>query len=153
MSVSMNRFQQNKTTNVHLNLYRFFEHSTALNVVPDPVGFIQANHEFLGHLNYKSPTGCQVTKDGSNNTVQMCNNATENWSYLEWTLTAKPNCFGLIPGIANPTGAALTIILVTICICSLPWVRQSGYFEVITAFPKMFIYIPKLGLRCSQEAS
>ena len=118
------------------------ENFAALNVVPDPVRFVQVNQEFLSNLNYKSPPDCQVTKNWSNNTVQICSNSTENWSYLEWTFTAKPNCFGLIAGIANPTGVALTLVLVTMCIFSIPSVRQSGHFEVLFS-PKTFIHTIK----------
>ena len=38
--------------------------------------------------------------------------------------------FGLILGIANPTGVALIIIVTIMVICSLPIVRKSGHFEV-----------------------
>ncbi|KAG7170629.1 NADPH oxidase 5-like 1, partial [Homarus americanus] len=54
----------------------------------------------------------------------------DGWTLTEWLLTMRPGAFGLIPGIANPTGVALIIILAVMVICSLPFVRKSGYFEV-----------------------
>lgn len=54
----------------------------------------------------------------------------DGWTLAEWLLTMRPGQFGLIKGIANPTGVALIIILTVMVICSLPFVRKSGYFEV-----------------------
>ncbi|XP_053652092.1 NADPH oxidase 5 isoform X1 [Cherax quadricarinatus] len=54
----------------------------------------------------------------------------EAWTLGEWILTMKPGQFGLVKGIANPTGVALMVILTIMVICSLPFVRKSGYFEV-----------------------
>ncbi len=45
-------------------------------------------------------------------------------------MTAKPHVFGLIPGWANPTGVVLMCIIVVMVICSMPFVRRGGYFEV-----------------------
>nr|XP_027207906.1 NADPH oxidase 5-like [Penaeus vannamei] len=53
-----------------------------------------------------------------------------DYTLAEWLFTMKPEKFGLIEGIANPTGIALMIILTLMVICSLPFVRKSGYFEV-----------------------
>ncbi|KAK7075488.1 NADPH oxidase 5 [Halocaridina rubra] len=55
---------------------------------------------------------------------------TGNFTTAEWLFTMKPGLFGLIPGIANPSGVALMIILTLMVICSQPFVRKSGYFEV-----------------------
>ena len=38
--------------------------------------------------------------------------------------------FGLIVGIANPSGVALITILTVMAICSAPIVRRSGHFEI-----------------------
>jgi len=38
--------------------------------------------------------------------------------------------FGLVGGVANPTGVALIIILAVMCICSQSFVRRGGSFEV-----------------------
>lgn len=54
----------------------------------------------------------------------------EEWTYTEWILTMRPGLFGLVDGIANPTGVALMVILTVMVVCSLPFVRKSGYFEV-----------------------
>jgi len=49
---------------------------------------------------------------------------------LEWLFTTKPGQFGLIPGWANLTGWVLVIIIIILAICSLPFVRKNGSFEV-----------------------
>lgn len=49
----------------------------------------------------------------------------------EWIFTSKPKLFGLVGGWANPTGIALIVILVVMTVCSLPFVRRGGCFEVI----------------------
>nr|WOX60328.1 NADPH oxidase [Eriocheir sinensis] len=53
-----------------------------------------------------------------------------NCTYAELIFTLCPELFGLYEGIANPTGVALMIILTVMVVCSLPFVRKSGYFEV-----------------------
>jgi predicted ferric reductase len=42
----------------------------------------------------------------------------------------KPGMFGLMPGLANPTGLALIIIVLTMFVCSLPIIRRRGHFEI-----------------------
>ena len=54
----------------------------------------------------------------------------ENFTAAEWLFTSKPGHFGLIAGIANPTGVFLFFILLVMFICSLPFVRRGGSFEV-----------------------
>ena len=56
------------------------------------------------------------------------------WSFAEWIVTSKPGLFGLVGGYANPTGVALIVILTIMAICSLPFVRRSGRFEVKSRF-------------------
>ncbi|XP_011202251.2 uncharacterized protein LOC105225471 isoform X3 [Bactrocera dorsalis] len=58
----------------------------------------------------------------------------------EWLLTDRPGLFGLIPGCANPTGLALLIILLIMFICSQPFVRRKGSFEVF--YWTHLLYIP-----------
>ncbi|XP_058986833.1 uncharacterized protein LOC101895123 isoform X2 [Musca domestica] len=58
----------------------------------------------------------------------------------EWLLTDRPGLFGLIPGCANPTGMALFIILLIMYICSQPFVRRKGSFEVF--YWTHLLYIP-----------
>jgi len=55
-----------------------------------------------------------------------------NYTLTEWLLTSKPGHFGLVGGVANPTGVALMIILVIMFICSQSFVRRGGCFEVCT---------------------
>ena len=63
---------------------------------------------------------------------QVCNENSAPYSYAEWIFTSKPGVFGLIKGCANPTGIALICILTTMVICSMPFVRRSGNFQVCT---------------------
>lgn len=42
-----------------------------------------------------------------------------------------PGLYGLIPGVANLTGWGLLIILAIMIPCSLPFVRKTGFFEVL----------------------
>uniref|UniRef100_W8AMZ5 NADPH oxidase 5 n=1 Tax=Ceratitis capitata TaxID=7213 RepID=W8AMZ5_CERCA len=58
----------------------------------------------------------------------------------EWLLTDRPGLFGLIPGCANPTGLALLIIILIMFICSQPFVRRKGSFEVF--YWTHLLYIP-----------
>ena len=50
-------------------------------------------------------------------------------STWDWFFTTRPQRFGLIPGMAFPTGFFLLFLLCVIVVCSLKWVRQGGYFE------------------------
>ena len=71
---------------------------------------------------------------------QKCNNSTRQWmfgdisgpwTYLEWLITDRPHALGLMDGIAYPTGVALISVITIMIICSLPFIRQGGHFEVI----------------------
>lgn len=42
----------------------------------------------------------------------------------------EPKMFGIVPGCANPTGFALFAILLIMFVCSQPFVRRGGSFEV-----------------------
>jgi hypothetical protein len=53
-----------------------------------------------------------------------------NYTLTDWLLTSKPGLFGLVGGVANPTGVALIIILFIMIICSQSFVRRGGSFEV-----------------------
>lgn len=57
---------------------------------------------------------------------------TKNLTVNEWLFTDKPQIFGLVPGLANPTGFALFVILLVMFICSQAFVRRGGCFEVST---------------------
>ncbi|XP_075169966.1 NADPH oxidase [Haematobia irritans] len=63
-----------------------------------------------------------------------------NYTIGEWLLTERPGLFGLIPGCANPTGIALIVILLIMFICSQPFVRRKGSFEVF--YWTHLLYIP-----------
>ncbi|KAL7741669.1 hypothetical protein ACLKA6_000290 [Drosophila palustris] len=58
----------------------------------------------------------------------------------EWLLTDRPGLYGLIPGCANPTGVALLIILLVMFVCSQPFVRRKGSFEVF--YWTHLLYVP-----------
>lgn len=53
-----------------------------------------------------------------------------HYTMFEWLLTSRPGLFGLVSGVANPTGVALIIILFIMILCSMPFVRRGGSFEV-----------------------
>jgi NADPH oxidase 5 len=63
-----------------------------------------------------------------------------NYSLAEFFFTSRPGLFGLIPGWANPTGFLLIIILLIMFICSLPFVRRGGSFEVF--YWTHLLYVP-----------
>ncbi|KAG8222079.1 hypothetical protein J437_LFUL000523 [Ladona fulva] len=63
-----------------------------------------------------------------------------NWTTWEWLGTDKPGLFGLIPGEANPTGIALCFILLVMFICSQPFVRRTGCFEIF--YWTHLLYVP-----------
>lgn len=54
-----------------------------------------------------------------------------NYTLAEWLFTDRPGKFGLVQGLANPTGVALFVILLVMFVCSQAFVRRGGSFEVI----------------------
>ena len=110
-----------------------------------------ANWTMLG---YRPPPGCYIVPPTSNLsqycdpdsftvpdgmslnlTISHCEACVPEeggmrWSYMYWLLTTMPGVFGMPSGFANPTGVALIIILTIMFICSLSYVRRSGYFQV-----------------------
>lgn len=52
----------------------------------------------------------------------------------EWLFTADPGAFGLVPGWACLTGWVLVVLLGIMAAFSLPIVRKSGCFEVLSIF-------------------
>ena len=60
---------------------------------------------------------------------QICPNGTQ-WNEGQWLFTVNPGVFGLVGGIANPSGFALIAIITVMTICSMPFVRKGGRFEV-----------------------
>jgi len=105
---------------------------------------------------YKLPPGCEVVEFSSpkaeyclpgsldvpdgvnpdyiyNNGSFLCQACTEDgtpWTYAEWLFTMQPHLFGMMHGIANPSGIALITILTIMFVCSLPFVRRRGHFEI-----------------------
>jgi NADPH oxidase 5 len=63
-----------------------------------------------------------------------------NYTLAEFFFTSIPGLFGFIPGWANPTGFLLVIILLVMFICSLPFVRQGGSFEVFYWTHLLYIF-------------
>ncbi|XP_055921877.1 NADPH oxidase 5 isoform X2 [Eupeodes corollae] len=63
-----------------------------------------------------------------------------NFTLTEWLLTSRPGLFGLVKGWANPTGCALIIILLIMFVCSQPFVRRKGSFEVF--YWTHLLYVP-----------
>ncbi|XP_062548461.1 NADPH oxidase 5 [Armigeres subalbatus] len=64
----------------------------------------------------------------------------KNFTTAEWLFTARPGLFGLVGGCANPTGIALFFILLVMFICSQPFVRRGGSFEVF--YWTHLLYVP-----------
>ncbi|KAH8369836.1 hypothetical protein KR093_001096 [Drosophila rubida] len=63
-----------------------------------------------------------------------------HYTITEWLLTDRPGVFGLIPGCANPTGVALLSILIVMFVCSQPFVRRKGSFEIF--YWTHLLYVP-----------
>eukprot|EP00092_Neocalanus_flemingeri_P001546 GFUD01001648.1.p1 GENE.GFUD01001648.1~~GFUD01001648.1.p1 ORF type:complete len:1115 (+),score=222.73 GFUD01001648.1:61-3405(+) len=61
---------------------------------------------------------------------QVCDENSQPWTYAEWIFTTQPGLFGMPGGIANPTGIALLFILIIMFVCSLPFIRRRGHFEI-----------------------
>ncbi|XP_059056075.1 NADPH oxidase 5-like [Achroia grisella] len=63
-----------------------------------------------------------------------------NFTLYEWLLTERPRRFGLVEGCANPTGLALLLILLVMYVCSQPFIRRGGSFEVF--YWTHLLYVP-----------
>ena len=91
---------------------------SGVNIQPDPVKFVKINKDYwFNHEaeNYRHPP------EGRNGT---------SWTYAEWIFTYNPGVFGLVNGIACPTGVGLILVLTFMVVTSLPCVRMKGYFQV-----------------------
>ncbi|XP_031835083.2 NADPH oxidase [Nomia melanderi] len=64
----------------------------------------------------------------------------KNYTTYEWLLTSRPGRFGLVQGYANPIGIILVIILTIMTVCSMPFVRRGGCFEIF--YWSHLLYIP-----------
>lgn len=129
--------------------------ASGINVQPDPVKFVQMNNDYWPtpdfysgpkkpqwqHLGYQLPEGCRLSSDPQEcpegslipdkkvNLCQICKEGSRPWTYTEWILTDRPGVFGLVKGAANITGILLIISLTIMVICSMSFVRRSGYFQ------------------------
>lgn len=66
-----------------------------------------------------------------------------HYTMSEWLLTSRPGLFGLVGGGANPTGIALIMILFVMALCSMPFVRRGGCFEVkLHVYPFSLYFLP-----------
>lgn len=63
-----------------------------------------------------------------------------HYTLPEWLLTTKPGLFGLCGGCANPTGIALFFVLIIMFLCSQPFVRRGGSFEIF--YWTHLLYVP-----------
>nr|KAF7408968.1 hypothetical protein H0235_013820 [Vespula pensylvanica] len=94
----------------------------------DPGTCLRVVHTLMHLLNF----GTVVVND------EILNRA--NFTMTEWIFTSKPKLFGLVGGCANPTGIALIVILVIMTVCSLPFVRRGGCFEIF--YWSHLLYVP-----------
>ena len=121
----------------------------AINIQPDPLCYLQINYRYTrgAVAAYNKPPGCQRINEtdpqcsrpdgldpalGPQPGTWLCDlcEEGEGWSYLQWVLTTNPGLFGLVAGLANPTGLGLMVTMIIIFTCSLPFVRRRGHFEV-----------------------
>lgn len=64
----------------------------------------------------------------------------KNFTLAEFYFTSRPGYYGLINGWANPTGFLLILVLMIMFVCSLPFVRRGGSFEVF--YWTHLLYVP-----------
>lgn len=70
-----------------------------------------------------------------------CNNLNRTeYTIPQLLFTTKLGHFGLIKGWANPTGVALISVLLVMFICSQPFVRRGGSFEIF--YWTHLLYVP-----------
>ena len=106
------------------------------NLLVDPVAFLLLNnipppHHWdvnITHVSHRSPL--HVSMSNVSDYRLDTSDTVSTWSGYTWLLTSTPGLFGLVPGVANPTGVTLLIVLSIMVICSMKWVRKSGNFEV-----------------------
>ncbi|XP_065168987.1 NADPH oxidase 5 isoform X2 [Atheta coriaria] len=64
----------------------------------------------------------------------------KNLTVTEWLFTSKSGLYGLVGGVANPTGIALFAILLIMFLSSQAFVRRGGCFEIF--YWTHLMYIP-----------
>jgi len=129
-----------------------------INIQPDPVKFIHLSWSYWSDYScyplflYTLPEGCKLvsyeeeeSKDCLPDSMKMppavnyevsknisqcqvCPSG-DPYSYFEWIFTTRPGMFGM-GGSANTSGVALMAIIIIMFICSQPFVRRSGHFQV-----------------------
>ena len=128
----------------------------AINIQPDPLHYLLINYRYTRGAvpAYNQPPGCvriiELDHERNNQTEPACSRpdwvdpaiaydgawecevceAGQAWTYVQWLLTIRPGLFGLVAGLANPTGLGLMLTMIIIFVCSLPFVRRRGHFEI-----------------------
>ena len=129
-----------------------------VNIQPDPIKFIQLSWTYWYDYShypldlYNIPDGCQLVsidqeesklcQPGSSEMPERINNEVSRnitvcqacitgkpYAYYEWILTTRPGMFGMA-GCGSASGVGLFFVLLIMFICSLPFVRRSGHFQV-----------------------
>ena len=93
-----------------------------VNLLVDPLLFLQLNN--IPPPPHWPTTNLTTTPEDLPDSPQ--------WTAWDWLMTSSPGVFGLVAGLANPTGVVLLFILGIMAVCSMKWVRKSGNFEVRT---------------------
>ena len=84
---------------------------------------------------------------------QSCNSTmgAQPWTFSEWIFTSQPHLLGLSQGLANPIGIMLMVIIAVIFVCSLPFIRRRGHFEIFYFSHLLYwLYFPLLVLHAPQ---
>ena len=108
------------------NIYIFIDiYIAVINLLVDPVSFLVLNNipppqHWALNTSQSDPTSDPATESP----------AWVEWTAWDWLMTSNPGLFGLVAGMANPTGIVLLIVLGVMFVCSMKWVRKSGNFEV-----------------------
>ena len=129
-----------------------------MNVQPDPVRFVQLNSDYFPDIHYITPQGCNITSDAvlcegrlnATLNITKCQVCSEEgrgpWTYAEWIFTSNPGVFGLVNGWAAPTGVGLILVLTFMVICSMPFVRMKGLFQVFYQHSVTWLFGAKVNL-------
>ncbi|KAJ8958730.1 hypothetical protein NQ318_016458 [Aromia moschata] len=66
----------------------------------------------------------------------------KNFTTSEWLFTSKPGLFGLIGGLANPTGFALLLILCVMCVCSQAFIFYYTHLMYVPFWILLILHAP-----------
>ena len=89
-----------------------------------------SQHCLPGSLDFPSGVNPNCLYNNGDFVCQSCNSTGTPWTYADWIFTTRPHMFGLINGIASPTGVVLICILTVMFFCSLPLIRRRGHFNL-----------------------